>query len=162
MTLVEVIIAMAVLSMLMGAVLSAVNLSAKVQLSTAERLEGGVLAWQLAEDIASRPYEDPTTTGEFGPGLDENASDRTTFDDVDDFDGWKESPPLHDDGTALTGRDGWELLVRVEPVDGTDLRTARPGEETGVKLVVVVAQHNGREAARVGRLRSKAGDTMHR
>jgi len=68
-------------------------------------------AESLLEEIASRAFEDPDVlNGSFGA----EEGSRSSFDDVDDYDGLNESPPARLDGTPL---DDYGGLVRTATVD---------------------------------------------
>jgi len=66
----------------------------------------------LAE-ILAKPYADPEIPSGSN-GLDSGeTSIRNTFDDVDDYDNWVESPPLDSAGQAMAGYNGWTREVWV-------------------------------------------------
>ncbi len=69
-------------------------------------------------------------------------ADKTTLDDVDDFDGYAETPPLYADGTAMAGLSAWTRRVRVQWVDRNDPSLV-VGSETGVKRIIVTVEKNG-------------------
>lgn len=157
MTMVEVIISMVLLSMLLAGVLSAVELSARTQHSTAVIITGRTLAADLLEEICDAAYADPVNANEFGPGADEDASDRSTFDDVDDYHNWSESPPAAADGALVTGASAWTRNVSVRWVDPLDPQTSAFGE-SGAKLITVEAVRAGVIYASVSRVRTRGWD----
>lgn len=161
MTLVEVILALAVLGILLGSMTEAVSLSVRVQRSTAERAQAGVLASELLDTIAALAYSDPEGGTGLGVDAGELAADRATFDDVDDFHGWQESPPLDSAGAARAGLAGWARAATVEWVTpGTP--TSPEIAETGVNRVTVTVTHNGRAVATIDRLRTRGADSLMR
>lgn len=157
MTIVEVVVAMVLLSMMLGGVLSAVELSARTQHSTADLVYARSLAADLMEEICGMPYVDPADPTESGLGADEDASDRQTFDDVDDYDGWNTVPPKHADGTAIAGADGWRRRVFVKLVDPNAPDTVT-GVEAGGKKVIVRVSRGSIVYAEIARLRTQAWD----
>jgi len=90
-------------------------------------------------------------------------TDRTTFDDVDDFDGYAESPLRDADGDAISGFTGWERRVDVDLVkpDAPDSVRLSDG---GAKRIVVTVHRGDLEVARVRAVRTVAWDpsTMDR
>jgi len=157
MTIIEVVLAMVLLSMMLGAVLSAVELSARTQHSTADATYARSLAADLLEEVCGFAYADPAGAAEFAVGGDENAADRSTFDDVDDFDGWSESPPIQSDGTPVPGSDGWTRIVNVKWVDPLD-PSIESVTETGAKRVQVGVSRGGVTYAVITRIRTAALD----
>lgn len=154
---VEVIVAMVLLSALLGGVLSAVEMSARTQRGTQVRLMAVSLASDLMEEVCGTAYWDPDLGGGFGVGADEDPSDRSTFDDVDDYYAWVESPPTFRDGTPIPGAEGWTRRVIVRWVDPADPSLV-VWSETGVKLVVVRAERDGVVYSELSRLRTRALD----
>lgn len=163
MTLVEVILAMAVLGIVLGSLTEAISLSVRTQRSTAERARGAVLAAELLESIAVLPYLDPDGTRAIGLDAGEAAADPSTFDDIDDFHTWTERVALDGTRTALTtaavraDKSGWTRTVTVEWVTlGSPL--AADIAETGVKKITVRVEYNGRAVATLDRLRIQGAD----
>lgn len=72
-----------------------------------------VYAEALMEEIVSKKFEDPQLgQGSFG----KEEKSRLLFDDVDDFDGLENSPPIHLDGSKLNDLSGFTRSVVVENV----------------------------------------------
>lgn len=157
MTIVEVLVAMLLLSMLLGGVLSAVELSARTQHSTADRVYARSLAADLLVEIAGKPYVDPADDAESGLGVDEVAGNRSTFDDVDDYHGWIKSPPQDASGNALPDSAGWQRRVFVRLVDPTNPDVVT-GTEDGGKLIIVRVSRGGVVYSEMSRLRTLAWD----
>ncbi|MFG0258926.1 MAG: prepilin-type N-terminal cleavage/methylation domain-containing protein [Phycisphaerales bacterium JB041] len=157
MTIVEVLVAMVLLSMMLGGVLSAVELSARTQHSTADVAMARSLAADLLEEACGKPYVDPADPNETGLGADENASDRSTFDDVDDYHGWMQKPPLFADGSAIPGAAAWQRRVFVRLVDPSDPNVIL-GTESGGKLVIVRVTRGPVIYAEMSRLRTQSWD----
>jgi hypothetical protein len=78
---------------------------------------GQLLARLLTAEILEQSYKDPDGAPVFGREANESASPRTGWDDVDDYDGFSETPPTARDGTALADSTGWKWTARVEWVD---------------------------------------------
>lgn len=154
-TLVEAIFSMLLVSVMMVAAMSAAGASASAQAHTADSGRAGLLAQALMDEILVQPYADPsgtsTTLGP-DPGDTTSPATRAKFNDVDDYDGWFESPPQNPDGTVIgsTNPDGsvtsyypgWSRKVSVVWVSPSDL-TTKVSSESGVKrITVTVAHHN--------------------
>ena len=96
----------------------------------------------LLEEIISKGFEEPDLpSGSFGT---EEAS-RRLFDDIDDFDGLVESPPVHADGTAVEGQAGLARSVTVSNVrfSGPDQATPEADGSTELKRIEVKVTWTG-------------------
>jgi len=102
------------------------------------------LADSLLEEIASKSFEDPDLSeGSFAT----EEGSRAAYDDVDDFDGLSNSPPLAIDGTALDDHGGITRSVIVDNVTTSDPdpNTAETDGTTPMKRIrVKVAWTGGR------------------
>jgi hypothetical protein len=78
-----------------------------------ERSVASELANALMSEIDSLPYCDPSGANVIARETGESADDRSTFDDVDDYDGWDVSPPRDRTNTAMTAYDGYRQQVTV-------------------------------------------------
>ena len=157
-TLIEVVISMAVLAIVLVSLLQGAAVSIGMQRSTAHDVAAEALARELLDWVCALPYDDPD--GGAGPGLDaaEIASNRTTFDDLDDFEGWSESPPAGPDGVALSGFAAWRRAVAVENVNPADLTVLLPADDRGAKVVSVSVWRSGKLLAQLERVRYLAAD----
>ena len=74
------------------------------------------LAEDLMEEILTLPYEDPDGSPVLGIESSEPSinSDRSAFDDIDDYNGWSSNPPEDAAGNPLPGRTGWARSVTVQ------------------------------------------------
>ena len=91
-------------------------------------------------EIMQAPYEDPDQTVVFGREPGEAASPRSEFDDVDDYDGWNQSPPQYYDGTTMPDRANWRHQVRIRrlvPADPTQIT----GSDLGTKRIRVTIEY---------------------
>lgn len=157
-TLVESALAIAIVSMLLTASLELLGSVAKARLLQSEQAHGAAIAQQLMAEIIQYPYHDSdATVRTFGPEAGESTGSRNDFDDVDDYDGWTESPPEDKDGTVHMGHAGWrrDVVVTTHTVaDGTGF-VLYPMMELK-RIEVTVTDPNGK-TLRMTALRSNAG-----
>jgi type II secretory pathway pseudopilin PulG len=145
-TLVEAVMSCLVVSLLLVAALRAASAASLYQYKTADRARARFLAGQLMTDIMSLSYEDPLVTPLFGLEAGELSTSKGTFDDVDDFNGWTESPPQDRDGNAASELTGWQRSVAVAWVSSANLSTVS-ATETGVKRVTVTVKKGNQTLA---------------
>jgi hypothetical protein len=107
------------------------------------------LAEVLLAEILLQSYEEPADTPRFGRESGESSSDRSAWDDVDDYDGWTSAPSLRD-GTALTGYTGWTCAVRIELVRVASPEQTATTDEGLKRIVLVVTEPSGRATTLVG------------
>ncbi|MEM7310237.1 MAG: type II secretion system protein [Planctomycetota bacterium] len=85
----------------------------------------------LLEEIVSRAFEDPDLpAGSFGA----EESARASFDDVDDYDGWGDSPPTALDGTALGGDPNYKRVAEVHSVTEANPDPTTPASDGSTRL----------------------------
>jgi hypothetical protein len=152
MTIVEVVVAMLVVSTMLAASLYAVSASRMTLTKARDRVLGAELAGDLLGFIYRLPYRSPSGSI-IGIEVGNLLADKTTLDDVDDFDGYVETPPQYADGSTMPGLTGWSRKVTVQWVN-PDNPAAVVGAESGVKQIVVIVQKNGVEVARRTALRT--------
>jgi len=141
MTLIETLIATALVTLLAGALGSAghVILSG---LRESDRLwEATELGMALLEEIASLPFDDPQTgEGGLGPEEGEWTADQTRalFDDVDDYTVWTYGQPLQaKDGTRIDAP-GYLRAVAIDYVASDDFGLASMAATDHKRIVVSV------------------------
>lgn len=138
-SLIEVMISLVLVStILLVAITASANLLRNNTLRRGEN-QGQQLAAQFLDEVSCMDFQDRVEPL-FGLESDEDAGDRTTFDDVDDFHGYSSSPPVHRDGTAITGYQGWSISVNVAPADAdtTGVTTATSNTDSPLRLITVV------------------------
>jgi len=163
MTLIETVVSVAVVSVLLAGALNTTGQAAVARRLTSERRLAEKLCSELMAEALARPYLDPDTgINGNGPAGDEaSTTTRVAFDDVDDFHGWKASPPLTRDGKVIAGTTGLTREISVTKSNkstGTDL-FSYAGE---VKLVVVTVSRGDRQLARVSAVRVPVWDKRER
>lgn len=138
-TLIEVMISIVLVSTILLVSLTA---SANLMRNNSERRNtnlGQQLASQILDEVSSVDFHDPTSVI-FGLEPDESATDRTTFDDVDDYQGYTSSPPSHRDGTAIDGYEGWSFSVSIAAAeaDANGITTVNVDAQAPLRLIAVV------------------------
>lgn len=135
----EVVIATAVVGLMVAAALNAAGQSAQTALLTRERATG---AW-LADALLSEMMDAPAfVDGARGPEGDEVGGDREGFDDVNDYHGWVGRPPEDREGNPLSVDSGYMRLAVVWGVNPTDLETPGTMADDARLLIVRVMKGN--------------------
>lgn len=100
-----------------------------------------MLGQQLLMEILASEYVDATQTASFGrePG---EAATRTSFDDVDDYHQWDESPPKNVSGVAYSDLSGWRRKVTVSYVSPTSPDTVSLTDQQAKRITVEVYENN--------------------
>lgn len=140
-TLVEAVFSIVIVGGLLVAAANAVGASAATRQKALQRTQGQQLARALMAEIVPLAYQDPDLPTVLpGCELGESAADRTTFDDVDDFSAYSQSPPRAIDGTALTADSDWSWRVAVEWVSRDAVDGAVSLLESNVKRITVTVK----------------------
>lgn len=114
------------------------------------------LASGLMAEILWQSYEDPALNpGSFGRGAGE--TERADFDDVDDYDGWTESPPQKPDGTPMTDSqyDGFQRTVTVVNVDDATMGSVVTDGTSAAKRITVTVNRDGKWRAQLVAYRTR-------
>lgn len=163
-SLVEVTISMVIVSIMSMGVIQMMGVSARTRALSSDRARGLHLAADLLSEICAQHWADPVSGIEsFGVRGDEyDGKTRLNYNDVDDYDGWSQSPPLEPDGDPVPGFDGWTRSVSVEYalLSGTAVVTSGTFERG--KLITVRVERAGRLVAEVTAYRSADFDGVRR
>lgn len=147
-SLAECLISVVLVGGLLATSLELVGRSVVAATKNADRARAALLAEALVAEIASMPYEDPDGAALLGMEPGETDSCRCGLDDVDDFDGYTESPPAARDGKPLPGFSGWTRKVTV-----SNAATGDPMQnsllDTGLKRIEVTVWHGDVPVARL-------------
>lgn len=152
-TLIECAGASIILGLMITAGLRAAAGAGAAQALSARALTGSLLAEGLVNEVTTLAYAEPSGAATFGLETAEIATDKTTFDDVDDFDNWTESPPRAPGGTAIGGMSRWTRSVRVYRalVSAPDSNSV---SESGLKRIEVTVSYAGRVVYKLNALRA--------
>lgn len=153
MTLLECVAASLILAVIAVAAVRAAAGAAAAQATSSRSVTAALLAESLLAEIERTPYIDPSNPATLGRDAGESATDKTTFDDVDDYDGWTESPPQDSNGVAIPNMTGWTRKVSVIWSDLGPVVEGRNGD-TGLKLITVNVSFNSKLACSLQSLRA--------
>lgn len=138
-TLIEVMVSILLVStvLLISVNASATLLSNRTQQQTSNH--SALLTAQILDEVSAMDFRDRVDPV-FGVEADEIANDRTTFDDVDDYNGYTSAPPTHRDGSVISGYNGWSIAVTVVPADPVagGLITTSASESSPLRVIGVV------------------------
>jgi MSHA pilin protein MshD len=140
-SLIEVVASTMIVGMMSVAALNSLGAATKSSQSIGNRAVALGLADELMAEIVQENYEEPTQTVTFGRESGESATVRSTYDDVDDYNGWNQSPPRYRDGTVMPSRGGWRhrvVITRVSPSDPSQAVFT----EQGAKLIWVIIEYD--------------------
>jgi hypothetical protein len=144
-TLVEMTVCTLIVSLMLVAALNAVGAARLNECRLAESQRALLLAQALMAEILCQPYCGPDEAGDVigAAAAGAAASDRTAFNSVGDYNGWRASPPENRDGSVIPNSDGYARAVRVVWVspDNLDVESA---SSTGVKCIQVTIERDKR------------------
>lgn len=103
---------------------------------------GQLLAESLMTEIFAQAYQDEDKLATLGLETGEGGANRTTFDDVDDYRNYTDSPPTLRDGTPIDGFSNWSRTVSVVRSTPSSPNTI-PTSESGLKRIKVTVKCNG-------------------
>lgn len=140
-TLVEAVIATLILAFAVSAVATALMAGTQQSYEALDASLAADLAQGVMEEIIALPYNDPDGSGAIGP--DAGETDRTLFDNMDDYHGFSEVAGAVSDaqGTAYPSLyDRFDRTVSVQPttVESPSLGLSVPG----ILITVTVRQNN--------------------
>jgi type II secretory pathway pseudopilin PulG len=141
-SLIEVVASTMIVGMMSVAALNSLGAATSSSQSIGNRAVALGMADELMAEILQSKYADPTQTPVFGRESGEAATPRSGFDDVDDFNGYNQSPPQYRDGTTMPDRSLWRhrvIVTRIVP--GNPAQSS--GTEQGAKRVQVIIEHDG-------------------
>lgn len=123
-TMIEVAMSTFVMAVLLIAAMNVAGSSIKSQHDNSTNSRSNLIAKSLMSEIVNRPFEDLNQTPGFGLESGESSSNRSAFDDVDDYNGWSKAPPEDASGTALANASGLTRTVTVFKAAPSNLTVA--------------------------------------
>jgi len=152
-TLIECAGASIILGLMITAGLRAAAGAGAAQAVSARTLTGTLLAEALLNEVSSLDYAEPSGATTLGIDAAEIAGNKSTFDDVDDFDYWNESPPKTPDGTGIANMTKWSRSVRVYR-SLTNSPESTSATETGLKRIEVTVSYSDKVVCTLKALRA--------
>lgn len=145
-TLVEAAVSTVIVGTMVAAAVSVVGTAARGTQSERSIRHGQTLARAMMAEVLSTAYADPDGGSAFGLDSGESHADRTTLDDVDDFNGLSESWPTDHLGQPIPWAKSWVREVSISNVAPASPDTAvADNVRTGLKRVTIkVASPEGR------------------
>ena len=142
-SLVECVFAVLMTSLLVWGSMEALRASTMQKTESENCLRARLLALELISEASAEAYADPSGTAVFGKEADETGPARSSFDDVDDYVSYSETPICDRSGAAYANSAGWSRTVTVRRVQANDF-DATAGSETGYKRIDVNVLYDGR------------------
>lgn len=156
-TLVEAAISMVIIAVMVVAALETVGAAAKARALTLDRRIGSTLSHDLMAEVLQNAYVEPIDTPNFGRESGESGGSRANYDDVDDYDGWSESPPVTKADATIPGFSGWSRAVTVRQVVPATMTVVGSSTDTGLKQITVTVTSPSGKKTTLQALRAKAG-----
>lgn len=155
-TIAETVISMLLISFVLVATIQLVAPIARSATVHANKLVAANLASELTEEIASKLWTSPVVNDRDLLDRD-SGEDRSTYDDIDDYNGRSSSPPTLSTGNTNFALTGWTRSVKVIHVAITDA-TTESASATGLKRVTVTVEKDGITLAQQTSLHSESAD----
>lgn len=160
-SLIEVVVSIALVSVLGLTTIDAATALARRQNETNDRLVAHQISTMMMDEITAQSFEDPDQPI-FGTETGESA--RADFDDVDDYHGWSQTSPTDRAGYAIDGSTGWNLRVAIDPIeiDGTGVWQVVADPSNLKRIAVTVVSTEGQSFTQqrlVGRIGDSVADT---
>lgn len=124
-TLIELIVAMLVISVAMVGVLMVMNYTVSRSADPVIQHQALAIAEAYLEEIQLKAYSDPDGS---------SGESRANYDDVDDYDGLNDDPPLDQSGTEITALAGYRVSVSVRPHSFGPAGTQVAGKKITVRV----------------------------
>lgn len=154
-TLVELIMTLVIISIASVGIFSALSFALKHQSDGIWRSKSIALAESYTDQIMMRRFDEASPLGGVPACLPAQCSasaafddgeSRAHFDDVDDYDGLDDMPPLDEGGVPLNGFAGYRVAVAVRYATATEVASFALNDPTDMKLITVSVTPPGKPA----------------
>lgn len=140
-TLIEVVMIIVILGIIMPGIMLYFITGVKDSAIPQRRTTAIFLAEALMEEIKSKRWDEVTTINATCSNatavLGSDAEGRSTYDDIDDFNGLSNTPPQNSQGANMTDYQGFTQQATVIYVDAADLNVAAAAPPTCYKRILV-------------------------
>lgn len=158
-TYVEVLISLVILATAVAASVGAYGSFAGGSRAWGERSTAAELANRLMSQVFTLPYADPSVSDPcamhtIGVDSGENAANRTTFDDLDDFNGWNVTPPRDTANAEQAEYTGYREQVTVAFDTSLATATGTSISAWGAKSIRVTVYKDDRALAELVTIRT--------
>jgi len=139
-TLIELIVTIVVIGIVLLALVMSFQESLKLTGRQNDLRGSSVLVEDLMNEVRCKYFVNPQSPTNFGPEPGETL--RRQFNDVDDYNGWTETPPRTVAGVILSNFTGFTRRVSVANVTATNFNgAAAPTNSTDFKRITVVVSN---------------------
>ena len=145
---VEVIVSSIIVGVLMVACFSTIAASRRSQMSESNEVRGMAIAEALMAEITQLPMREPSCDCGYGAESGETGSNRSNFDDVDDYQNLIDSPPKSRSGIACAGYTDLSRRVSIDLVTTTNWN-ATSATYVGVYRITVRVLRGTLEVGRI-------------
>lgn len=160
-TLVELVLTMAIISIAALAIFSSLSFAFAHQADGMFRARAIALAQTYLEQIVARRYDETTPPGGVPActvctpsGSFSEGEARADFDDVDDYDGIDDLPPVDESGATLTAFEGFRVQVEVRYPSAAEVTALGLSASTDAKLISLLVTPPGKSAMRFDAIRA--------
>lgn len=155
-TLVEAAVSTLIVAVMVSAAISVVGGAARGASRERDWRRGQSLAASLMAEVLATSFADPQGGSAFGIDTGETAMNRTTYDDVDDYNGYTEAGATDVLGSKIPWADGWTRSVIVENVTIADPSVVvSDSTNTGLRRVTVTVTSPSLEARTLVALKAR-------
>lgn len=155
-SLLEVLLSSALVGSAMTAAVYASSTAARAVRIQDENKIAHALLSELASEILTMPFVDQNGKDALGP--DSGEAKRADFDDVDDYDGLSESPPVFRDGIEIPHTRGWSRKAAVSVPSVKQVATGRMKDNCKVITLTVTAPSGEQHEVTFVRAQGGLGD----
>lgn len=148
-SLVEVLASMVLVGVLMAAAMRSVGGVMQTWNASLHLHRGQGLAQQLMTEILQQSYENPDGSPIWGIESPESPTERSAWDDVDDYDGWS-AVPQSKAGSSLVGYEQWRREVTVDYTDLANPTQSSLTDQGLKRITVTVTDPRGAQTILVG------------
>ncbi len=144
---IEVLMAVMILALALIPLLSQFYIGFQGNINAETVTQATDLADELMEEIKGKRFDEnkfpdePVSAGSLGDDFGEDSNNRSTFDDIDDYNNWSKNPPQELDGTVLSDFKDFTRSVIVEYVRINSNTWEATSSRTYYKRIIVRVTH---------------------